>query len=339
MERSLKYLGTPEAYTPQCGILAPTTQANNFEIKPNFIALIERRQFSGGKLENPHEHLSEFLKYCDTIKANGVSQEYIRLKMFPFSLIGAADHWLTKEVPPGSLTTWDEVTSAFLSRFYNHKKTAEARSKIQGFRQRGGESLSEAWERYKELQRRCPHHCIPRYQVLQTFYGGLSPQGKTSLDARAGGPIMNKREDEVEEIIEDVVRNYEDWYEDERESIACKRTASSMEQANMIKDLTNQVTNMTKQMETFMKLKANSHSPSPPTMGGNGMTSNSQTSTYNTMPQGVMFCDVCGNYDHMPQQCMFLCADQSPSQDKNVEDVNAMNVGPQMGMRQGWNQN
>lgn len=104
-QRSLKQLGAPEPYTSQSGILAPTTQANNFEIKPNFISLIEKRQFTGGKFENPHEHLKEFLKYCDTIKINGVTQEYIRLKMFPFSLMGVAEHWLNNDVPPGSLTT------------------------------------------------------------------------------------------------------------------------------------------------------------------------------------------------------------------------------------------
>ena len=350
--RALKQRGTPDPYTPRCGILAPTTEANNFEIKSNFIQLIERRQFSGSKLESPHEHLADFLKYCDTIKANGVTQEYIRLKMFPFSLVGVADNWLNKEVPPGSLTTWDQVTRAFLKRFYNHKKTSEARFKIQGFRQRTGESLCEAWERYKELQRQCPHHEIPKYQLLQTFYGGLSPQSKTSLDAGAGGPIMNKREDEVENIIEEVVRNYEDWYEGDREISSSKGQVHSIEQASAITNLTSQVTRMATQMEQLMKLQSQSSSPS--TKGGQGMSTtpspSSSSSSYNTMPPGVLFCDYCGTYDHDVQHCVYACeVTQSPSLDENVnvndvEDVNVLNMGmrnmgPRPNFNQGWSWN
>ncbi|XP_021754966.1 uncharacterized protein LOC110720274 [Chenopodium quinoa] len=87
----------------------------------------------------------------------------------------------------------------------------------------------------------------------KTFYGGLSPQSKTSLDAGAGGPIMNKREDEVESIKEDVVRNYEDWYEGEREATSSKGTIQSVEQTNAITNLSNQMAKMAKQMEEFMK--------------------------------------------------------------------------------------
>ncbi|XP_021725337.1 uncharacterized protein LOC110692616 [Chenopodium quinoa] len=305
--------------------------------------MIEKRQFTGGKFENPHEHIKEFLKYCDTIKINGVSQEYIRLKIFPFSLMGAAEHWLNKDVPPGSLTTWNEVTTAFLGRFYNHKKTAEARSKIQSFRQRGGESLCEAWERFKELQRQCPHHGIPNWQVLQTFYGGLSPQSKTNLDAGAGGPIMNKREDEVESIIEDVVRNYEDWYEGEKEATSSKGTVQSVEQTNAIINLSNQMAKMAKQMEEFMK-SSSQNTSSPPPKGGHGMNpSTSSPSNYNAMPPGCMFCDICGGYDHNSQQCMSISEGPPPHEnDDNVEDVNAMNFVPRegnAGMRPNWNQN
>ncbi|XP_021757880.1 uncharacterized protein LOC110722899 [Chenopodium quinoa] len=201
---ALKELGIPGAYRFESGIAPPITPANNFEIRPAMITLIERRQFSGAKSESPLNHLMEFEKYCNTIKVNDISQELIELKLFPFSLIGRALKWLDKEVKPNSLRTWDEVTKAFLSHFYPQKKTAEARALIQGFKQRPNENLYEAWERYKEYQRECPHHGIPTYQVIQIFYGGLSAQGKSCLDGGAGGLIMNRTEEEVVDIIEDV---------------------------------------------------------------------------------------------------------------------------------------
>ncbi|XP_056685634.1 caltractin-like [Spinacia oleracea] len=80
----------------------------------------------------------------------------------------------------------------------------EYRHKIQSFEKKRDESLFEAWDRFKEYQREFPHHGIPKWLLLQTFYLGLSPTSKKSLDAGVGGPIMDKKEDQIEEIIEDV---------------------------------------------------------------------------------------------------------------------------------------
>ncbi|XP_021715210.1 uncharacterized protein LOC110683170 [Chenopodium quinoa] len=123
---------------------------------------------------------------------------------------------LDKEVKPNSLRTWDEVTKEFLFRFYPQKKTVEERTLIQSFKQKPSESLFKPWERYKEYQRECPHHGIPTYQIIQFSMEDIAPEGKSCLDAGAGGPIMNKTEEEVVDIIEDVVRHYMDWKEGER---------------------------------------------------------------------------------------------------------------------------
>lgn len=172
-------------------------------------------------------------------------KEFVRLKLFRFSLKGKALDWIDKEVKANSLTTWAEVTSAFLKRFYSHRKTAEVRAKLQGFQQRHDESLYDAWERYKEYQSECPHHGIQRWLLLQTFYLGLSPTYKTSLDAGAGGPIMNKSEDEMEEIIEDVVQNYQTWQSEERDDPK-KGTVYAVDH---VKDLEKMVTKLSTQME------------------------------------------------------------------------------------------
>lgn len=305
--RALKEMGTPGAYRAACGIAPPTTEANNFEIRASMISLIERRQFSGAKNESPHAHLNEFEKYCNTIKVNGVTQDFIRMKMFPFSLIGKALFWIDKEVKPNTLRTWDDVTRAFLKRFYSQKKTAEVRALIQGFRQKGGETLYEAWERFKDLQRECPHHDIPTYQLLQIFYGGLSPQGKTSLDAGAGGPIMNKTEDEVIDIIEDVVQNYQEWQEGERESTGKSGgSVYSVDHLNAINNLTSQVASLGKElsaMKTKLDAPSTSQVSQPSQIKGRGNFSNPSTS--NNMPNGCLFCDNCGSYDHDTSMCSY----------------------------------
>ena len=61
-----------------CGnsILTPNVNANNFELKPQLITLVQNNcSFGGGPLEDPNQHLSTFLRICDTVKSNGVNPE------------------------------------------------------------------------------------------------------------------------------------------------------------------------------------------------------------------------------------------------------------------------
>ncbi|XP_021760331.1 uncharacterized protein LOC110725160 [Chenopodium quinoa] len=257
----LKELGTPGTYRFKGGIAPPTTLANDFEIRPAMITMIE-----------------------------------LRLKLFPFSLIGKALEWLDKEVKPNSLRTWDEVTKEFLSRLYPQKKTVEARTLIQSFKQKPSESFYEAWERYKECQRECPHHGILTYQIIEIFYAGLCPQGKSCRDAGAGGPIMNKSEEEVVVIIENVVCHYMDWKEGERDSTnKSSSTIYSVDHLNAINNLSSQVSNLGKEMTLIKaKLKCDSSiAPSLPShIKGRGTPSNSTPlSTSSNMPSGCVFCD------------------------------------------------
>ena len=58
-----------------CGnsILKPTIYNNNFELKPQLITLVQNNcSYGGGAQEDPNQHLTTFLRICDTVKSNGV---------------------------------------------------------------------------------------------------------------------------------------------------------------------------------------------------------------------------------------------------------------------------
>ncbi|KAG8481361.1 hypothetical protein CXB51_026130 [Gossypium anomalum] len=61
------------------------------------------------------------------------------------------------------------------------------------------ETLYDAWERYKDLLRRCPHHGLPLSLQVQTFYNG-NPSTRQMIDTAAGGTINNKTPEEVEPL-------------------------------------------------------------------------------------------------------------------------------------------
>ncbi|XP_057495663.1 uncharacterized protein LOC130780659 [Actinidia eriantha] len=84
--RTLKDYVRPVVNDNYSGIRRQTINANNFKLKPDLISMVQQAQFSGSPLGNPNIHLAMFLEICDTIKINGVTEDTIRLILFPFSL-------------------------------------------------------------------------------------------------------------------------------------------------------------------------------------------------------------------------------------------------------------
>ncbi|XP_063946016.1 uncharacterized protein LOC135151483 [Daucus carota subsp. sativus] len=86
-------------------------------------------------------------------------------------------------------------------------KTAALRNAITQFSQLSGETFCEAWERYKEMLRKCPHHGMPDWMVINCFYNGLGPQSRPMLDAASGGALLTKSYEEAYELIEMMAAN------------------------------------------------------------------------------------------------------------------------------------
>ena len=100
---------------------------------------------------------------------NGVSSDAIRLWLFPFSLRYKAKLWLIS-LAPNFITSWNAFSNAFFTIYYPLGKTTKYCQDLAGFKQQPGESLYDVWERFKDLQKHCPHHAIPDWLLIQTFY-------------------------------------------------------------------------------------------------------------------------------------------------------------------------
>ncbi|KAK5825215.1 hypothetical protein PVK06_020025 [Gossypium arboreum] len=73
------------------------------------------------------------------------------------------------------------------------------------------QTLYDAWERYKDLLRRRPHHGLPLWLQVQTFYNGVNPSTRQMIDAAAEGTINNKTPEEAYEFIEEMSLNNYQW--------------------------------------------------------------------------------------------------------------------------------
>ncbi|GKD39316.1 reverse transcriptase domain-containing protein [Tanacetum coccineum] len=182
-------------------IVVPAITADNFELKHGLLTLVQNKPFCGLDKEDPHAHIRYFNKITSTLKFPNVPNTSIKLMLFPFSLEGAARIWLEKE-PPSPILTWDDLVSKFINQFSPPSKTTNLRNEITNFRQRFDESFSEAWDRFKDLLRACPHHGFSELHQLDTFYNALNSNDQDSLNSAAGGNFLDKMPRDCLAIIE-----------------------------------------------------------------------------------------------------------------------------------------
>ena len=77
--RTMRDFVSPNVQGDQTPIVRPAVAANNFEIKPAMIQMIQNSPFNGLPHEDPFGHMSRFLEYCSTFKMNGVQPDAIRI--------------------------------------------------------------------------------------------------------------------------------------------------------------------------------------------------------------------------------------------------------------------
>ena len=225
----------------QSAIRRPPIQVNNFELKGVTLQMLNNIQFHRLLSENPNAHLISFIEVCDTVKYNGVTEEALRLRLFPLSLSDRAKHWLTSQ-PPDSITSWNDLVQKFLTKFFPPMKIAQLVQEINTFRQFERENLAKAWERFHELLRRCPHHRLINWMHVHMFYNGLSDSARTIIDASAGGALMKKTRDQAYEILEDTATNTNHWPRDR----STPRKPLAGADTDVISNLVNHVVQLTR---------------------------------------------------------------------------------------------
>jgi len=161
-------------------------EANNFELKPALVSMVQQSQFEASLMEDPNLHLLSFWAVCDTLKLNIISIDAICFHLVSFSLKDKARAWL-HSLPLGSFITWDEFTRASLVKFLPPNKITSLRNQITTFTQRNDEMLYEEWEQFKDLLRVCPHHGLQRWMIVQTFYNVITQPVQPTIEVVAGG--------------------------------------------------------------------------------------------------------------------------------------------------------
>ena len=93
--------------------------------------MVQGSPFCGKANEDASAHLQQFLELCSTFVVKGVSQDAIRLCLFPFTLLGRAKQWFYAKKT--AVDTRDKCAKAFLAKFFPTGKTNALRGRISNF--------------------------------------------------------------------------------------------------------------------------------------------------------------------------------------------------------------
>ncbi|GJU52210.1 reverse transcriptase domain-containing protein [Tanacetum coccineum] len=168
--------------------------------------------------------------------------------------------WLEKE-PPRSILTWEDLVYKFINEFFPLSRTTNLRNEISNFQQKFDESFHEAWDRYKDLFRACPHHGFTELHQLDTFYNALNISNQVSLNSAAGGNLLERSTQDVLTIIENKskVRNSQN-----KSVVSQVKSSDGNSSSSDIAKLTHAINQQTSAMTTAMTAILKQFQATPP---------------------------------------------------------------------------
>ncbi|KAL1556993.1 hypothetical protein AAHA92_12538 [Salvia divinorum] len=188
----------------------PRINANNFELSMPLIQRVEQHPFAGRATEDANRHLIKFVELANTLKINGVEDNAIRVRLFPFSLIDSAKEWF-ECLPIEKISSWNDIVALFLDKYYPPGTILKLKSEICQFIQGHDEPLYEAVARFKALLRKCPNHGFSIEYQVGLLYNGFTEQISSMLDAGANGGFLRKGGREAMKVIEEFASNSRGW--------------------------------------------------------------------------------------------------------------------------------
>nr|GEW01778.1 reverse transcriptase domain-containing protein [Tanacetum cinerariifolium] len=146
--------------------------------------------------------------------------------------------------------TMEEMLQAPTKGYRDAIVTTHLKNEITRFTQKFEETFREAWERFKEMLRQCPHHGFSELHQIDTFYNGLNEHAHDSLNAAAGGNLLSKTPRDALAIIENKSKVRYSRDNPVASKVSTTSSGSSSSTDARIDKLTDTISNL---VETFNK--------------------------------------------------------------------------------------
>nr|GEW09412.1 reverse transcriptase domain-containing protein [Tanacetum cinerariifolium] len=161
------------------GPIAPIAiQATNYGLKNDMIQQVQNScQFYGLLGDDANKYLDKFLHVTQSIKVNGVTDDALRLYLFPHSLTHHTTAWFD-HLTRSSINTFEQMAKMFLGKYLPPSMVTKLRNEITNF---------------------------------HTLYNGVTLRHHDNINASAGRTFMKRRLEECYDLIENMTDHHNDW--------------------------------------------------------------------------------------------------------------------------------
>nr|GEU79526.1 reverse transcriptase domain-containing protein [Tanacetum cinerariifolium] len=180
----------------QGGPIAPISiHANDFRLKHHTIQQVQNFcQFHGLPGDDANKHLDKFLHITQSMKQNGVTDDALRLYLFPYSLTHHATACFDR-FPKNSILSFDQMATKFLSKYFPPSMVTKHRDTINAAA--GGTFMKRRLEEcYDLIENMTAHH--NDWDTTVQRVDSVTPSCKTCGDPHSyhecqatGGHIQN----------------------------------------------------------------------------------------------------------------------------------------------------
>jgi hypothetical protein len=190
-EKSLRDYASPRCEDIRVQESDLKLEVTKYEIKSKIIEMAAANLFKGMATENPYRHIRHFTTLCNTVRQEGVPDEWFKWKLFPYSLAGEAKTWYSFasfEVEGN----WNKLKKKFCEKFFPISKVQHLKRQVITFTQGEEEGIDQAWNRFNELIEQGSRLGFSGDILLHIVFFSLTPSCMQHVQMCAGGDLMEK---------------------------------------------------------------------------------------------------------------------------------------------------
>ncbi|GJZ72513.1 reverse transcriptase domain-containing protein [Tanacetum coccineum] len=167
-------------------------------VEPELRTIVEVASMAGRTMEELLRAPTE--GYGEAIVLPEINADHFEIKTNLLQLVQVSPfHSYEMENPHAHINSFKRITSTL--RFRDVPNDV-IKLMMFPYSLEGAAKVCEAWERFKEMLRACPHHGFTELTQVDTFYNGLNENDQDSLNVAAGGNLLSKTTREALNIIE-----------------------------------------------------------------------------------------------------------------------------------------
>src|ERR1041385_1551784 len=172
--------------------------------------MIEADLFYGRENDDAIAHLTKLTELGGLFTTDEKIRNFYVTKLLRLSLKEDAKAWYDA-LPYGSIKSPQDLAQSFVDKYFPAHMQHASLQIIYNFKQLQDEHLPKAWGRYCSLIKARPGHEVPKNELLDIFYAGLTDESRTYLDSCVGCVFRERTPADAEELMGKIAKNQEDW--------------------------------------------------------------------------------------------------------------------------------